>query len=113
LSHQIQSDCLGSTSAGTSICLHVTSGKLSNAGRGVTAGHVFEFQGVLWDDALGRARHRHCIGVVLDHHTRQLLATSNDARCPVNVRSSTASRDAVIGSSVQHQVFHDIYSVCG
>ena len=45
-------------------------------------------------DALGSARHKHCVGVVLDHHTLHLLATSQDARCQVSVHSS--ARDAVI-----------------
>ena len=41
---------------------------------GVTAGDVFDFQGVLWGGALVSVRLKHCVGVVLDHHTFHLLA---------------------------------------
>jgi len=53
---------------------------------------------VLWDDALESARHKHYVGVMVDIHTFHLLTTGNNAKCPVSVHSSAASRDAVIDS---------------
>ena len=59
-------------------------------------------------DALGSARHKHCVGVVLDHHTLHLLATSQDARCQVSVHSS--ARDAVIDSCepIKYSMTHTV-----